>query len=62
MSANCSLVFSLQWSLDCEQVEDVSLLAAVVLVIGLVEASSQLGSLFAGTILRLGTGKTVWPD
>ena len=38
------------------------LLAAVVLVIGLVEASSQLGSLFAGTILRLGTGKTVWPD
>ena len=38
------------------------LLAIVVLVIGLVEASSQLVSLSAGTILGPGIGKTVWPD
>ena len=58
-SANCSLVFSLQWGFDCEQVEDVGLLAAK-LVIGLVvEASSQLGSLSARTILGPGTGETV---
>jgi len=31
-------------------------------VVGLVvEASSQLGSLFAGIILGPGTGETVWP-
>ena len=37
------------------------LLAILSLVIGLVVgASSQLGSLSAGTILGLGTGKTVW--
>jgi len=47
--------------LDCEQVEEVGLLA-VKLVIGLVVgASSQLGSLSAGTILGPGTGKTVRP-
>jgi len=45
--------------LNCEQVEEVGLLA-VKLVIGLVvEASSQLGSLSTGTILRPGTGETV---
>ena len=59
--ANCSLVFSLQWSLDCEQVEDVGLLAVVVLVIGLVRAFFQLGLLSTGIILRPRTGKTVWP-
>jgi len=48
--ANCSLVLSLQWSFDHEQVEEVGLLAG---------ASSQLGSLSAGTILGPGTGKTV---
>jgi len=37
-------------------------LLAVKLVIGLVvEVSFKLGSLSAGTILGLGTGKTVWP-
>ena len=59
-SASCLLVLSLQWGLDCERVEDVDLLA-VLLVIGLAEASFQLGSLSAGTILGLGTGKTVQP-
>jgi len=40
----------------------VGLLAVIVLVVGLVAgASSQLGLLSAGTILGLGTGKTVWP-
>ena len=58
-SANCSLVFSLQWGLDHEQVEDVGLLAIVVLVIGLVEASSQLGLLSAEMILGPETDKTV---
>ena len=48
--------------LDCMQVEDVGLLAIVVLVIGLVvEASSQLGSLSTETILGPGIGKTVQP-
>jgi len=59
-SANCLLVLSLQWGLDCEQVEDVGLLAVVVLVTGLVEAFFQLGLLSIGTILGPGTGKTVW--
>jgi len=45
--------------LDHERVEEVGLLA-VKLVIGLVVGvSSQLGSLFAGTILGPGIGKTV---
>ena len=39
-SDNCSLVFSLQQGLDCERVEDVSLLAILLLVIELVEAFS----------------------
>jgi len=61
MSANCSLVFLLQQSLNCEQVEDMGLLA-VKLVVGLVAgAFSQLGSLSAGMILGPGTGKTVQP-
>ena len=55
------IVFSLRWSLDYKWVKDVSLLAVVVLVIGLVGASSQLGLLFTGTILGLGIGETVWP-
>ena len=62
-SANCSLVLvlvlSLQRGLDHERVENVGLLA-VKLVLGLVVgASSQLGSLSAGTILGPGTGETV---
>ena len=60
-SANCSLVFSLQWDFDCEWVKEVGLLA-ILLVVGLVaEASFQLGSLSIGMILGPGTGKTVWP-
>jgi len=58
-SANCSLVLSLQQSFDHKRVEDVGLLAILLLVLGLVGASSQLGSLSTGTILGLGTGKTV---
>ena len=59
--ASCSLVLSLCWGLDYEQVEEVGLLA-VKLVIGLVVgASSQLGSLSTGTILGPETGETVWP-
>jgi len=57
--ASCSLVLSLCWGLDRKRVEEVGLLA-VKLVIGLVVgASSQLGSLSAGTILGPGTGETV---
>jgi len=37
----------------------VGLLAILLLVLGLVGASSQLGSLSAGTILGPGTGETV---
>jgi len=59
MLVNCSLVLSLQQSFDYEQVEEVGLLAVIVLVVG---ASSQLGSLFTGMILGPGTGKTVWPS
>jgi len=40
----------------------VGLLAILLLVLGLAEASSQLGSLSAGTILGPGTGKTVRAD
>jgi len=58
-SANCSLVLSLQWGFDHERVEDVGLLAILLLVLGLAGASSQLGSLSAGTILGPGTGETV---
>jgi len=59
--ASCSLVLLLRQGLDHERVEEVGLLAAK-LVIGLVVgASSQLGSLSAGTILGPGTGKAVWP-
>jgi len=58
--ANCLLVLSLRQGFDHERVEDVGLLAILLLVIGLVVgASSQLGSLSAGTILRPGIGKTV---
>jgi len=60
--ASCSLVLvlSLRRGLDCERVEEVSLLATK-LVMGLVVgASSQLGSLSAGMILGPGTGETVW--
>ena len=60
-SANCLLVLSLRRGFDHKRVEDVGLLAILLLVIGLVVgASSQLGSLSAGTILGPGTGKTVW--
>ena len=57
--ANCSLVLSLQWSLDCKQVKDVGLLAVLVLVIGLAGAFSQLGLLSAEMILGPEIGKTV---
>ena len=58
-SASCSLVLSLRRGFDHERVEEVGLLA-VKLVLGLVVgASSQLGSLSAGTILGPGTGETV---
>jgi len=57
--ANCSLVLSLQRGFDHEWVEDMGSLAILLLVLGLVGASSQLGSLSAGTILGPGTGKTV---
>ena len=60
-SDNFSLVFSLQWGLDHEQVKYVGLLAIVVLVIGLVEASFQLGSLSIGMILGLEIGESVQP-
>jgi len=58
-SASCSLVLLLRWSFDHERVEEVGLLA-VKLVIELAGIFSQLGSLFAGMILGLETGKTVW--
>ena len=61
MLANYSLVFSLQWGLDHEWVEDVGLLAVLLLVIGLVGAFSKLGLLSVETILGPGTDKTVWP-
>jgi len=48
--------------LDYEWVEDIGLLAVIVLVVELVAgASSQLELLSTGIILRPGTGKTVWP-
>ena len=46
--------------MDYERVKNMGLLAVVVLVIGLVGASSELGSLSTEMILRLGTDKTVW--
>ena len=57
MLANCSLVLSLLWGLDHEQVKDIGLLA-VKLVIGLVTGVSfQLGLLSVGMILGPGTGE-----
>ena len=58
-SANCLLVLSLRRGFDHERVEDVSLLAILLLVLGLAGASSQLGSLSVETILGPGTGETV---
>ena len=60
-SANCSLVLSLQQGFDYERVEDVGLLAILLLVLGLAGVSSQLGSLSVGTILGPGIDETVWP-
>jgi len=60
--ASYSLVLLLQQGLDHEQVEDIGLLAILVLVIGLAEASCQLESLFTGMILGPGTCETIWPD
>ena len=57
--ANCLLVLLLQWGFDRKRVEDVGLLAMLSLVLELVGASSQLGSLSTGTILGPGTGETV---
>ena len=59
--ASCSLVLSLQWSFDCERVEEVGLLAVKLVIELVVRAFSQLGSLSTGTILGPGTGKTVQP-
>ena len=59
-SANCSLELSLRWGFDHEQVEDVGLLAVKLVLRLVVGASSQLGSLSAGTILGPETGETVW--
>jgi len=61
-SANYSLVLSLWQGFDHEWVENVGLLAILLLVLRLVEASFQLGSLFTETILGPGTGETVQPD
>ena len=44
-----------------EWVEDIGLLAIKLVIELVVEVSSQLRSLFAGTILGLGTDETVWP-
>ncbi len=44
------------------EVKDIGLLAVLLLVIELARAFSQLRSLSAGTILVLGTDKTVQPD
>ena len=60
-SANCSLVLLLQQSFDYKWVEEVGLLAVIVLVVELVGASSQLKSLSTVMILGPGTGKTVQP-
>ena len=60
-SANCSLVLLFWRGLDHERVEDVGLLAILLLVLRLAGASSQLGLLFARTILGPKTGKTVQP-
>ena len=60
--ASCSLVLVLllQWGFDRERVENVGLLAILLLVLGLVVGvSSQLGSLSTVIILGLGIGKTV---
>ena len=58
--ANCLLVLLLWCGFDHEQVEDVGLLAILLLVLGLVGTSFQLGLLSTGTILGLGTDETVW--
>jgi len=58
-SANCLLELSLQWSFDCERVENVGLLAVKLVLRLVVGASSQLGSLSIGMILGPGTGETV---
>ena len=60
-SANCLLVLSLRQGFDREQVEDIGLLAILLLVLELAGASSQFGSLSTGTILRPGTGKIILP-
>ena len=57
--ANCSLVLLLWWGFDYKQVEEVGLLTVIVLVVGLVGASSQLESLSTETILGPGTGKAI---
>ena len=61
MLANYSLILLLQWNFDYEQVEEVGL-RAVLLVVGLARASSQLGLLSTGIILEPETDETVWPE
>ena len=57
--ASCSLVLSLHQGLDCEQVEEVGLLAVKLVIRLVVGASSQLGLLSTGTILGPETGETI---
>jgi len=59
--ANYSLVLLLRRGFDHERVENMDLLAILLLVLGLAGASSQLGSLSTRVILEPGIGKTVWP-
>ena len=57
--ASCSLVLLLRWSFDHERVEEIGLLAVKLVIELVLGASSQLGSLSAGTILRPETGEIV---
>ena len=61
MLANCSLVLSLWWGLNYEQLKDVSLLTVKLVIRLIVEASSQLGLLSVGIILGPELSKAVWP-
>jgi len=62
MSANYSLVLSLQWGLDHERVKYIGLLAIKLVMVLVARAFSQLRSLSIEMILGLGIGEVVWPD
>jgi len=59
MSANCSLVLFLQWIFDCEQVEEVGLLAVRLVIRLVVGAFFQLELLSIETILGPKIGETI---